>query len=156
MIKTQENFNSYSLSNLYNILKAHEVEVKETADENDKTSFGGPLALISKTNVKDACSDDVDGKSEEGVIVNSDDEAVAYYSNNNVKKVYKKSIKGNFKNNSFKKVASTSNHGVQNKKDESSGEKKSEKKLVGDSGYDCNYCNGKNHLARDCMLKKEE
>lgn len=28
------------------------------------------------------------------------------------------------------------------------------KKLVGDSGYECNYCIAKNHLARDCMLKK--
>ena len=23
-----------------------------------------------------------------------------------------------------------------------------------DSGYDCHYCNGKNHLAKDCMLRK--
>lgn len=28
------------------------------------------------------------------------------------------------------------------------------KKLLGDSGYECNYCNAKNHSARDCMLKK--
>lgn len=63
-----------------------------------KTSFGGPLALVSKTNVKGDSSDDEDGESEEGLIVNYDDEVVAYYSNNNVKKFYKKPIKGNFKN----------------------------------------------------------
>lgn len=31
---------------------------------------------------------------------------------------------------------------------------KKESKLVGDSGYDCNYCHGKNHFAKDCMLRK--
>jgi len=29
-----------------------------------------------------------------------------------------------------------------------------EKKLTEDSGYDCHYCHGKNHLASDCMLRK--
>ena len=27
-----------------------------------------------------------------------------------------------------------------------------EKKVAGDSGYDCNYSHDKNHLAKDCML----
>lgn len=78
-IKTQENFDSYFLSNLYNILKSHEVEVKEIAEEKDKVSFGGPLALVSYVK---------DDENEEGLIVNSDDEAVPYYSNNNVKNFY--------------------------------------------------------------------
>ena len=25
---------------------------------------------------------------------------------------------------------------------------------MGDSGYECNYCNGKNHLENDCMLRR--
>ena len=25
---------------------------------------------------------------------------------------------------------------------------------MGDSGYDCNYCHGKNHLAKECMLRR--
>ena len=25
---------------------------------------------------------------------------------------------------------------------------------MGDSGYDCNFCHGKNHFAKDCMLRK--
>ena len=33
-------------------------------------------------------------------------------------------------------------------------EDKNESKLAGDSGYDCNYCHGKNHFAKDCMLRK--
>ena len=28
--------------------------------------------------------------------------------------------------------------------------------MVGDSGYDCNYCNGKNHLAKDCVLRMKK
>ena len=31
---------------------------------------------------------------------------------------------------------------------------KKESKLVGNSGYDCNLCHGKNHFAKDCMLRK--
>lgn len=53
MIKTQENFDTYSLSNLYNILKALDLEVKEIADENNKMNFGGPMALVSKTTTKE-------------------------------------------------------------------------------------------------------
>ena len=45
------------------------------------------------------------------------------------------------------------------RKDEEEKEKKNEeekeKKLVGDSGYDCHYCNGKNHLAKDCVLRRK-
>lgn len=49
MIKTQENFDTYSLSNLYNVLKAHDSEVKEISKENIKMNFGDPIVLISKT-----------------------------------------------------------------------------------------------------------
>lgn len=35
-------------------------------------------------------------------------------------------------------------------------EKKKEIKLKDDSGYNCNYCNGYNHLAKDSMLRKKE
>ena len=31
---------------------------------------------------------------------------------------------------------------------------KVKKKLNGDYGLDCNYCNGANHLAVDCMLSE--
>lgn len=35
-------------------------------------------------------------------------------------------------------------------------ENKIEKKLKGDSGYNCNYCNGYNHHVQDYMLRKKE
>lgn len=73
MIKMHENIDTYSLSNLYNILKAHESEPKEIADEKDIMNFGGPLGLISKTSAKELCSDSKKGVGEEGLIMNSDD-----------------------------------------------------------------------------------
>ena len=33
-------------------------------------------------------------------------------------------------------------------------EEKKEKKQTSDFGYDCNHYNGKNHLAKECMLKR--
>lgn len=38
---------------------------------------------------------------------------------------------------------------------ESSSEKNKEMKLKGNSGYNFNYCNGHNHLAKDYMLRKK-
>lgn len=48
LIKSHENFESYSLSVFYNILKAHEDDVKESVDEKekDKATFGGPLDFL--------------------------------------------------------------------------------------------------------------
>ena len=34
-------------------------------------------------------------------------------------------------------------------------EEKKERKLLGYLGYDCNYCNGNNHLAKDCVLRSK-
>ena len=42
------------------------------------------------------------------------------------------------------------------KKEVKVAEEKREKKLKGDSGVDCHYCNGANHLANDCMLRKKD
>lgn len=88
--------------------------------------------------------------------MNSGDEVLAQYSNNNVKTFYKECINRNFKSNTFKKAISTSNPVVENKKYTISSEKKVENKLVDHSGYDYNYFNGKNHLVRECMLMKKE
>ena len=35
-------------------------------------------------------------------------------------------------------------------------ESKTKKKLKGDSGIDCHYCNGATHLENDCMLRKKD
>lgn len=64
-------------------------------------NFGGPLALVSKINVKEVCFDGEEGIGEEGFIMNSDDEVVTYYLNNKVKKFYKKPM-----NSIFKKILS--------------------------------------------------
>lgn len=72
MIKMQENFNTYSLLNLYNILKAREFELKEIVDETNKMNFGGPLALVLKTTIGQVCSDDKGGDSDEGLMMNLD------------------------------------------------------------------------------------
>lgn len=58
---------------------------KKIADETKKLNFGGPLAFVSTMNVEDMCSDSEEGNSEEGLLMNSDDEVVAYYSSNSVK-----------------------------------------------------------------------
>lgn len=34
-----------------------------------------------------------------------------------------------------------------------SDDEKKDEKLLGDSGFDCNFCNGKNHFAKDCVLQ---
>lgn len=53
MIKIQQCFDNFSLSDLYNELKAHESEVNEIAEEM-RISFGGPLALMSKVTSREA------------------------------------------------------------------------------------------------------
>lgn len=55
-------------------------------DEENKLNYGGPMALVSKENVKE---DEFEGdahEDDEGFLLNSDDKATAYYSNNKVTK----------------------------------------------------------------------
>ena len=54
--------------------------------------MGGPLALMSKVTNKEVEieSTENEGSEDEGLIVNSDDEAIVFYSNNKVKKFFKK------------------------------------------------------------------
>lgn len=95
MIKTQENFDTHSLSNLYNILKTHESGVMEITEEN-KMKSDGPMTLVSKANVKEYEFEGDAKEDDEGFLLNSYDEAVCYYSNNRVKKFFKKPISENF------------------------------------------------------------
>lgn len=100
----------------------------------------------------------MENSKDEDLIVNSDDEVVAFYSNNRVKKFQKKpfspksragEVKGSFskKINEEKKIE---------KKEIKGEEAKVEKKSKGDSGIDCHYCNGVNHMENDCMLRKRD
>ncbi|XP_023771670.1 uncharacterized protein LOC111920326 [Lactuca sativa] len=90
------------------------------------------------------------------------DEAVAFYLNNRVKKFLKRpfntkgkksEMKGNFTKSG---VAEKKKFEKPEKNDDKVKEFKSEKKLKGDSGVDCHYRNGVNHFAIDCMLQKKE
>lgn len=60
---------------------------------------------------------------EDGFLFNSDDEAVVYYSNNKVKKIFKKPFSGKFMNNSEKTSVISTRKSVNN-------ESKVEKKYV--------------------------
>ena len=62
MVKNQQSFDTSTLNDLYNQLKAHENEVNDIAEES-KISLGGLLALISKVSEKETCEK---GDSEEG------------------------------------------------------------------------------------------
>lgn len=84
------------------------MNITKIIEENRKMNFGGPLALILKTTRKEVCFDGEANDNKEGLLMNSDDETLAYYSNNSVNKFYMKPIGGNFKNNSFKKSLSSS------------------------------------------------
>ena len=42
------------------------------------------------------------------------------------------------------------------KKEVKAEDSKQEKKLKGDSGIDCHYCHGSNHMENDYMLRKKE
>nr|KAJ0213712.1 hypothetical protein LSAT_V11C400159680 [Lactuca sativa] len=126
-----------------------------------KQKEGGPLALMSKVTSRDAKieSTENDGLEDVGLIVNSDDEAMAFYSNNKVKKIFKKPF--NSKSKTSESKGSLSRKIVrEEKKVEKKGVKyedaKTVKKLKGDSGFDSHYCNGANHMASDCMLRKRE
>ena len=59
-------------------------------------NFGGPLAKLATNNGKEACSDGEADQNKEVLLLNLDEEVVGYYSNNRIKKFYKKPIGGNF------------------------------------------------------------
>lgn len=93
MIKTQQIFDNYSLGDLCNVLKAHQSEINEIAEET-KMSLGGPLELMSKVTTREAEVEyaENDGSEDEGLIVNSGGEAMAFYLKNKVKKFFKESF----------------------------------------------------------------
>ncbi|XP_052620892.1 uncharacterized protein LOC111877473 [Lactuca sativa] len=103
---------------------------EEVTKEVKLVSSMGSLALVAKE-MKSA-EEDSESKILESEI-SKDDKALLV---SNPKKFYKKNFsryKNNFRNDDEKK----------------------EKKLLGDSRYDCNYCDGKNHFAKECMLRKQ-
>ena len=78
-----------------------------------------------------------------------------------MKKFFKKPFNPNYKSNNEFKGNTSSGKGTrveskEEKKESKSVVEKSEKKMKGDSRFDCNYCNGVHSLAIDYMLRKKE
>ncbi|KAI3510699.1 hypothetical protein L1887_17832 [Cichorium endivia] len=166
MVKSYENIEKYKLAALYNLLKSHEPDV---VGRRTELAGCGPLALVSK---------DDDETSDEDIVaymVDDNGETVALYAANNRR--FKKPF---FENNSGKPFIKTFNKPnfnskpkpeiftpkddnlkspapkpSENQTSESSKEKMEGKRISDDSGYDWNYCHGKNHFAKDCMLRKQ-
>ncbi|XP_052624916.1 uncharacterized protein LOC128132402 [Lactuca sativa] len=80
-----------------------ESKVNEIAEES-KINICCPLALVSKILGREAKKESVEKENseDEGLIVNSDDEVVAFYSNNRVKKLFRKPFNGKSKTNDGK------------------------------------------------------
>ncbi|KAI3503712.1 hypothetical protein L1887_32161 [Cichorium endivia] len=166
MVKSYENIEKYKLAALYNLLKSHEPDV---VGRRSEMTSSGSLALVSKEE-QDSSDEDI-----AAYMVDDNGDIVALYAANNHR--FKKPF---FKNNSGKPFVKNFNKPNFNSKpkpeiftpkeensklstpkpsekltSESIKEKSEEKKISGDSGYDCNYCHGKNHFAKDCMLRKQ-
>ncbi|KAI3791004.1 hypothetical protein L2E82_04512 [Cichorium intybus] len=166
MVKSYENIEKYKLAALYNLLKSHKPDV---VGRRSEMASSGPLALVSKEE-EESSDEDV-----AAYMVDDNGDTVALYAANNRR--FKKPF---FKNNfgkpfvkNFNKSNFNSKHKLEiytpkednlklstlkpseKRASELSKEKSEEKKISGDSGYDCNYCHGKNHFAKDCMLRKQ-
>lgn len=57
--------------------------------EENRLNYGCPMALVSKESMKEDESEGDMKEDEKGFLVNSDDEAVSYYSSNGVKKFFR-------------------------------------------------------------------
>ncbi|XP_023757080.2 uncharacterized protein LOC111905620 [Lactuca sativa] len=140
-------------------LKTHESKVSKI-DEESKMSLGEPLALVSK--VSEVESAEKENSDEEGLLLNSDDKAITFYSNNQVKKFFKKPFnpkgkKSEHKGSFMKSVEEEKKKFKKSEeKDQKMKEFKGEKKLKGDSGIDYHYCNGSNNFIVGCMLRNKE
>ncbi|KAL4564910.1 hypothetical protein LXL04_028986 [Taraxacum kok-saghyz] len=153
-IRGHEQFKNYKMPEVLGILKAHEAELVKAT----KTNL--TLALVSKSEKMKKKEKKVSSTDSEPEESDSDDE----WSNedkalmvSNPKKFFKKNY------SKFNKFESKRNFGggsgykkKEEDEKEKRGEEEKEKKLLGDSGYDCHYCNGKNHLAKDCVLRRKQ
>ena len=138
-VKAHEQFKSYSLAKLVGILKSQE---KIVMQEKNVVSSLGSLALLSKG--KNAVEDE--DLNLEDYDLTSEDYAMMV---SNPKRFIKKRFPTN-KNRNWQ--GSYSSEKV--REEPKTEEPKKEAKVEGDSGVSCYYCGGKNHYAKDCVLKK--
>ncbi|KAI3510835.1 hypothetical protein L1887_17972 [Cichorium endivia] len=166
MVKSYENIEKYKLAALYNLLKSHEPDV---VGRRSEMVSSGSLALMSKEE-QDSSEEDV-----AAYMVDDNGDTVALYAANNrrFKKPFFKNNSGkpfvkNFNKTNFNfkpkpemitpkedSSKSTTPKPTEKVTSESIKVKTEVKKITGDSWYDCNYCHGKNHFAKDCMLRKQ-
>ncbi|XP_052620365.1 uncharacterized protein LOC128126460 [Lactuca sativa] len=145
-VKAHEQFKSYSLAKLVGILKCHESALSK---ETNVVSTLGSLALVSKGKSSVEEEEELD-------LANYDltgEEYAMMVSNP------RKFIKTKFpadKNRNWKGSYSAEKIKEEPKMVSKSEESKKETKVGGDSGFDCHYCGGNNHFAKDCMLRKKE
>ncbi|KAL4583030.1 hypothetical protein LXL04_007594 [Taraxacum kok-saghyz] len=129
---------------VFGVLKTHEDDVVEV----EKTTPGGINALLFKSEKKVKFTSPVQSSESEESDDEADEKALMA---NAQKKFYKNKYNSGSKYNKFAKY-----NGSSEKKREEGGGSEEKKELTGDSGYDCNYCNRKNHLAKDCMLNRKK
>ncbi|KAL7591115.1 uncharacterized protein LOC111887420 [Lactuca sativa] len=143
-VKADEQLKAYFLAKLVRILKSYEGTMTK---ETNVVSSMGSLALISKG--KNAMKEEEDLDLSEFNLTN--EEYALMVSNP------KKFIRRNFPTN--KNQNWQGNYSSEKAKEEpritpQQEEPKKERKMSSDSGFNCHFCGGKNHFAKDCMLRK--
>ncbi|KAI3767848.1 hypothetical protein L2E82_18277 [Cichorium intybus] len=140
-IKAHEQFKTYTLAKVVGILKSHE---KEIISEAKATTSLGLLALVA-AGTKSAEIDSESDFSDDDLT--REDKALMV---SNPKKFFKKNF-SKFKNRNRQGGF----HAEKTVEESQKKENDEKKKFAGDSGYDCHYCNGKNHFVKDCLLRKQ-
>ncbi|KAI3496474.1 hypothetical protein L1887_38838 [Cichorium endivia] len=141
-IKAHEQFKTCTLVKVMGILKSHE---KEITSEPKITASLGSLALVTKGKKVTDDDSEFDFSDEE---LTREDKALMV---SNPKKIFKKyfsKFKTRNRQGSFSSEKPKEDAQRKPKADE-------EKRLLGDSGYDCHYCKGKNHFIKDFLLRKQ-
>lgn len=135
------------------ILKSHE---KEVLKEEKTVPNAGPLSFVTKTEgSKNKASKMIEDNSDSDSTNEEFTSEIKSLMVSNPKKFFKKNF-SKFKGNKFNRgdigVGSFKSQNLGSEKMKEEGyrmyqkeEEKGEKKLLGDSDYDCNYFHGKNH-----------
>lgn len=108
----------------------------------------GSLALVAKG--KNSTADDSESEFS-GEELSKEDKVLMV---SNPKKFFKKNL-SHFRNKYKQGNSSSQKPREEGFNNSLNDEEKKEKKLLGDSGYNCNYYHGNNHFAKEYMLRKQ-
>ncbi|KAI3523775.1 hypothetical protein L1887_02171 [Cichorium endivia] len=141
-VKAHEQFKSYSLAKIVGILQYHEEEVTK---EVKPVSSMGSLALVAKG--KKTMEEDTKSDLSDSELSRVDKVLMV----SNPKKFFKKNF------SRFRNRAKQGNSSSEKPKEEGykNTQHDEENKIKGDSGYECHYCHGKNHFAKECLLRRQ-